>query len=930
MSNVFGDQQQLVESQYKAFVTNPMGVDDAWRTYFAALPAEVVATLDASAGRAHKSTAQLAATSGRSSNEVAWRMSRIATAFRSRGHYYAQIDPLGLTNATSDDLTPERFGLSEADLDVEVETDIFGLARATPRAVFEKMSRAYCGSVGWEVMQIENVEEREWLLERIEGSLGQTSATSDERRWILEKLTDAQEIERFLHTQYVGAKRFSLEGLESLIPMMHAIIDQCGDNGVKDVVIGMAHRGRLNVLVNIMHKQLHELFSAFNDQDSEGLVGKGDVKYHLGYDTDHRTPGGNDVHLSLCFNPSHLEFVNPVVVGRARARLDRTGDKTGRSVLPVAIHGDAAFMGQGIVMETLNLAELEGFRTGGTIHLVLNNQVGFTTSPSDARSSRYSSDIVRFMRVPVFHVNADDLEAVLRVTRLAAEYRQKFLRDVCIDLVGYRRFGHNEGDEPRFTQPVMYRVIDDRKTIRDAYAEHLATQGVITAAEDQALVEGRRARMMAALTESRERPIRAGVTLVNEQRWAGYTGGAEANAGEAPTGIPLETLQSLLAQINDVTAFPNAHDKVRKLYEQRARSVDPSIPMDWGTAETLAYASLAAEGHHIRLTGQDVRRGTFSHRHAYFTDTLTGQRHTLINRVATAKGYFEAFDSSLSEASVLGFEYGYSLEEPAALCLWEAQFGDFANGAQVIIDQFIASGEDKWGRLTGLTMLLPHGYEGQGPEHSYARLDRFLALCAEDNMQVVDVTTPAQVFHLLRRQVKRAWRKPLVVMAPKSLLRHKSCVSSLTEMATGSFQRIIGDVSGSDPAKARRVLLCSGRLYYDLEAERARRNANDVHIVRLEQLYPLDVNGLTRILGQYRPGTQLVWAQDEPWNIGAWYFIKARLQAIYGDGLPLQCIARAESASPSTGSLAAHRLENHQLLQAAFAGVPSQVVIGSD
>jgi len=598
-------------------------------------------------------------------------------------------------------------------------------------------------------------------------------------------------------------------------------------------------------------------------------------------------------------------------------------------VLPVMIHGDAAFMGQGIVAETLNLAELEGYRTGGTVHIVANNQVGFTTSPSDSRSSRYASDLVRFMRVPVFHVCADDIEAVMWVAWLASEYRQRFRRDVCIDLVGYRRYGHNEGDEPRFTQPEMYRAIDAHQRIRDKWAQQLIDAGDWTSEDDEKLLERQRNEMMDALQESKAHTENT-VPDLEDEEWRGYYGGDWRPNDEVQTAVPADRLSSMLDILTDLDRIPQPHPKVARVYDRRAKMLDEGQTLDWGGAEMLAFASLVNEGRRVRLTGQDARRGTFSHRHAYIVDGPSGERYTTIDSVATNGGSFEAWDSPLSEASCLGFEYGYSLGAPDALVIWEAQFGDFANGAQVIIDQFISSGEDKWGRLTGLTMLLPHGFEGMGPEHSYARLGRFLQLCAEDNMQVCDCTTPAQIFHLLRRQALTRWRKPLVVMSPKSLLRHKRCVSRVSDLTTGSFQTVIEDQAGVPASNVRRVLLCSGRVYYDLEQEREKREANDVHIVRLEQLYPLDADRIASVLSQYQPGTELVWVQDEPWNMGAWYFIKARFQAMFGNELPIQCVARAESASPATGSGAAHRLEHGVLMEAAFGGVPSQASIGSD
>ncbi len=849
-----------------------------------------------------------------------WRLSRLVAAFRSRGHYSADVDPLGLSDpALAAELSAERFGIDEQQLNTPVPTDIASIPQATPREIVELMTDAYCGTIGFEVMHIEDREEREWLLDRIEGEDRARPASAEQRLRALERLTDAKEMERFIHTQYIGVKRFSLEGLEALIPLLDRLLERAGDEGTTDVVIGMAHRGRLNVLVNILEKSHRELFSAFNDRDSESLVGRGDVKYHLGHSHDHVTASGDPVHITLCFNPSHLEFVDPVVVGRVRAKMDRRGDPAGRRVLPLMVHGDAAFIGQGVVVETLNLAELEGYRTGGTVHVVLNNQVGFTTSPSDGRSSRYASDIVRFLRIPVFHVNAEDIDAVLRVTQLALEYRQLFGRDVCIDLIGYRKFGHNEGDEPRFTQPKMYDVIDRKESIRDLFAERLKAVGELSDEQDSAMLDARRAKLAEALEESRENP-ELKMPSLSESVWDEFFGGPYDRVFEVDTRVPVNTLLSLAQRACSVPEDVNAHDKVRRIYGQRLASVEAGDRIDWGAAEMLAYATLVHEGRHVRLSGQDSRRGTFSHRHAYVVDVETGARMAPMNACATGTGRFEAFDSPLSENAVLGFEYGYSLEAPADLVIWEAQFGDFANGAQVIIDQFIVAGEDKWGRLTGLVLLLPHGFEGMGPEHSYARLGRFLALCAEDCMQVCDCTTPAQFFHLLRRQVLSPWRKPLVVMSPKSLLRHKLAVSSMADLSEGGFLTIIPDTGIVGPADVDRVLLCSGRIYFDLETERRRRRADNVHIVRLEQLYPLDAELLTEILSRYCPGTTLCWVQDEPWNMGAWYFIKARLQALFGDELPLECIARAESASPATGSTAAHRLEQRVLLDTAFGG----------
>ncbi|MFT4703722.1 MAG: 2-oxoglutarate dehydrogenase E1 component, partial [Bradymonadia bacterium] len=757
MNPTFGVNQALVEDQYRRFTSNPLSVEDSWRSFFEALSPEDQSEL----GGEINSTNGAGQTAGNNATELAWRTSRLVTAFRSRGHYYAQIDPLELSNEAPTEFDPGVFGITPDMLDVQVATDITELPMASPRQIIDFMWNTYCGKVGVEVMHIEDREERQWVLDTVEGTNPAYRPDDDFVKTVLEGLTDAQEMELFIHTQYVGVKRFSLEGLEMVIPMLRHMIDRVGQAGVEDVVIGMAHRGRLNVLVNILKKTHHELFSAFDDKDSEELIGRGDVKYHLGHSSTHTTPTGETVHISLCFNPSHLEFVNPVVAGRVRAKMDERGEADGRGVCPIAIHGDAAFIGQGVVSETLNLAELPGYRTGGTIHIVLNNQVGFTTSPSESRSSRYASDMSRFLRVPVFHVNAEDVEAMTCVTRVATDYRQRFGRDVVIDLVGYRKFGHNEGDEPRFTQPHMYAIIDKKLPVREMVAGDLIRQNKLTAEQNDAMVASRKQLMSDALAAARENPAQKMPTL-GERAWAPYSGGAESSVPDVDTAVPRADLIEMLHEITRLDESMNAHKKVKRVYDKRLKA-EEGTPMDWGTAEMLAFASLVRDGHRVRITGQDTRRGTFSHRHSYVTDVETGESVTTIDRVARGRGKFEAFDSPLSEAAVLGFEYGYSLETPDDLVIWEAQFGDFANGAQVIIDQFISAGEDKWGLLTGLTMLLPHGFEGQGPEHSYARLGRFLQLCAEDNMQVVDCTTPAQFFHLLRRQVIRPWRKPLVV-----------------------------------------------------------------------------------------------------------------------------------------------------------------------
>lgn len=914
----FGVNQTLIEDQYRRYLDNPDSVGDEWRIFFDSYK-EGGHAVTVPAGAIHdgSSSSETAAFATSSYSELAWNVMRLISQYRSRGHYYAQIDPLGLSNELPDALNPAQFGISERDLQARVPapTAMSRYHDANVGDILSHMHNTYCGSIGYEIYHVEDKEELEWLIERIETPEPE-EFDAEFARWALKHLTDAQELERFLHNQYIGAKRFSLEGLEAVIPMLHRVLDLAGDHGVRESVIGMAHRGRLNVLINIMKKGFEELFTEFDDADSSDLIGRGDVKYHLGYLHWRKSPGGSEVRVSLCFNPSHLEFVNPVVAGRVRARIDKSrGKKT--SALPIMIHGDAAFMGQGVVFETLNLAELEGYDTGGTFHIVMNNQVGFTTQPSSSRSSRYASDAVRFLRVPVFHVNANDIPAVMRVTRLAFEYRQRFERDVCIDLVGYRKYGHNEGDEPRFTQPLMYEQIDTLDSVREDFAKELIDEQVITQDESDQMVEDIREEMRRARSEAKGR--RWEMPFVDDPTWAGYVGGPEAQVADVQTGVPGERLKSVLETITTIPEDVKVHDTIRRIYRQRSEAFDSPRSIDWGTAEALAYATLANEGHHVRLTGQDSRRGTFSHRHSYLIDQNDNSYHNMFDRAAAKGGWFEAYDSPLSETAVLGFEYGYSLEAPNGLTIWEAQFGDFANGAQVIIDQFIVAAEDKWRDLSGVVMLLPHGFEGMGPEHSYARLGRFLELSAEDNIQVCDVTTPAQFFHLLRRQVVRPWRKPLIVMTPKSLLRSRDCRSSLEDLTSGTFRRILPDVSGTPAEDVRRVLLCSGRVYYDLAKKREEIGADDVHIVRFEQLYPLHGQEIADVLMPYTAGTELVWVQDEPWNMGAWYFIKVRLQAIFGDGMPIQCVSRSESASPATGSNYAHRLENKALMEAAFA-----------
>jgi 2-oxoglutarate dehydrogenase E1 component len=918
----FGINSGYVAELLDRYLANPESVDDAWRNYFAnRLGGKALETNGNGAVNGHAATALPTVPAATPSSvviatELQGRVSQLINAYRQRGHLFARVDPLRLEPAAPPQLELANFELSESDLDRSFSTlDMPGPKTATLRDIIARLDSTYCRSIGVEFAHLEDPEERRWLQQRMESTQNRLKLGREEQLRILTKLTDAEILEQFIHKNYVGAKRFSLEGAESVIPLLDLLVETAGEEGVGEIVLAMAHRGRLNVLANIMNKNIREIFAAFEDGDPEKFLGSGDVKYHLGYSTDHTTGTGKKLHLTLAFNPSHLEWVNPVVEGRVRAKQDRCGDRVERRrVMPLLIHGDAAFMGQGVVAETLNLAGLEGYTTGGTIHVVVNNQIGFTTLPSDARSTRYATDITRMLKVPVFHVNGEDPEAVGQVTKLAIEFRQQFSKDVVVDMYCYRRYGHNEADEPRFTQPLMYSIIDKKPSVREVYVRRLLEMGQITTEQAEEIVVRRRTRLDHALEEARK-GVFSWVPTAMGGHWTRYAGGADALVPEVPTAVPKERLIELARRAVKLPPDFHANSKIMRLFEARLEKIEKGQPLDWAIGEMLAYASLVAEGIPVRLTGQDTRRGTFSHRHATVVDAKSGVPYVPLAHMAKSPGRFEVWDSPLSEAGALGFEYGYSLDYPDGLIIWEAQFGDFVNSAQVIIDQFVISGEDKWHRLSGLVLFLPHAYEGQGPEHSSARLERFMQQAAEDNIQVCNLTTSAQIFHVLRRQVLRPWRKPLVIMTPKGLLRLPT--STIDDLATGSFRRVIGDESGVDPADVRRILLCSGKVYFDLEKKRKELGASDVAIVRLEQLYPLN-DTLPKALAGYKDGTPLVWVQDEPWNMGAWYSLNARLPVLLDHRFPLSCVARAESASPATGSHASHELEQKMLLEAAF------------
>ncbi|HZR10451.1 MAG TPA: 2-oxoglutarate dehydrogenase E1 component [Myxococcales bacterium] len=950
----FGVNQVFVEDQYERWRNNPAAVSPDWQQYFAKLHGlPTVPPFQASAwsqpaapaadgnGNGHalslppqgdfdRALIPIPPVAERLEAEILQeKVAELINAYRIRGHLFANLDPLGLLRPPPAELDLEHFGLSEADVDKTFATGDFapGLSELTLREIVARLRRTYCRTIGVEYMHGEDPAIKRWLQERMEGTENEARLSREQKLRILARLTDAETLETFLHRKYIGKKRFSLEGAESLIPLLDWMVEDFAAQGGEEIVLGMAHRGRLNVLVNVLGKGFNELFAEFEDTDVETMLGRGDVKYHLGYSSDRTVAGGRSLHLSLAFNPSHLEIVDPVVEGRVRAKQDRTlnwegapkpRDPERRKVLPVLIHGDAAFAGQGVVAEVLNLANLEGYATGGTIHVIVNNQVGFTTNPEDARSTPYSSDIARVLRAPVFHVNGDDPEAVVWAVQLAVEYRQRFQQDVLIDLYCYRKYGHNEGDEPAFTQPVMYEVIRAKKPPREVYAERLAAEGVAPAGEADKLLRARMSRLEEELDRTRKEGAKRTFSAM-AGLWSKYRGGPDAETKEVSTAVPEAKLRELLLKLSQVPAGFTPNDKVAKLLDGRRKLAEGKgiEPFDWGVGEHLAFATLLDEGTPIRFSGQDARRGTFSHRHAVLADTRDGKRYTPLAHLRDGQAPFDIFDSPLSEAGVLGFDYGWSLDMPEALCCWEAQFGDFANGAQVVIDQFISSAEDKWNRLSGIVLLLPHGFEGQGPEHSSARLERFLQLCAEDNMQVCYPTTPAQIFHLLRRQVLRPWRKPLVVMTPKSLLRHKLAVSSLHDLSSGSFQRIIVD-EAAKPAK--RVLLCSGKVYYDLITAREAKKREDVAIVRFEQLYPLSDSLLAETVKPFK-GAELIWVQEEPFNMGAWYHVRARWPEVVGKGR-LVPVARTESASPATGSEKSHRYEQQMLIDQAFGDAP--------
>ncbi len=922
-SQLGGGNASFIEDLYEQYLVSPDSVDPQWKSYFDGfkgreagdIPHSAVIAQIAQAARQAANNGHVAPAGG--SDERERHIGRLITAYRSRGHLGANLDPLGLSpKQPSPDLELDFHDLSDADLDTEFSTGgVAGQTRMKLRDLLARLRATYTGCIGAEFMYITDMEQRQWLYQRLETAGGEYGLDADTKRRVLERLTAADGLERYLHTKYVGQKRFSLEGGDSLIPLLDVTVRRAGTGEVKDIVLGMAHRGRLNVLINTMGKSPRKLFDEFEgkfEHVSDDRAHTGDVKYHMGFSADIATPG-DPVHLALAFNPSHLEIVDPVVVGSVRSRQERRGDTERRTVLPVIIHGDAAFAGQGVVMELFQMSQARGFAVGGTIHIVINNQIGFTTSArDDARSTLYCTDVAKMVGAPVLHVNGDDPEAVVFCANLAYDFRQQFKKDVVIDLVCYRRWGHNEADEPAATQPLMYQVIRQHKTPRELYAAQLEAAGVIKEGEAQALVDQFRDKLDSGeVTTELAKPKPDELAI----DWSTYLSGKVTDP--VVTKVKPDTLAKLARMINTIPAGVTLHPRVAKIYDDRAKMSKGELPGDWGFAENLAYATLLWQGHRLRLVGQDAGRGTFFHRHAILHDQKNDSYFMPLRQLVDNPDDVTVIDSLLSEEAVMAFEYGYSTTDPDTLDIWEAQFGDFANGAQVVIDQFIASGEAKWGRISGLTLLLPHGYEGQGPEHSSARLERFLQLCALENMLVCVPTTPAQCFHMIRRQLCMTTRKPLVVMTPKSLLRHKLAVSSLGELANGEFQHLIPDATAK-PKKVKRVVLCSGKVYYDLVEDQAKRGQEDVAILRVEQLYPFPREMLAAELKRYGGAQHVVWCQEEPQNQGAWYQIRHHLKACLGDKQSLHYAGRARSPSPAAGHFAQHLEEQSKLVADAL------------
>ena len=919
---------EYIEELYTNYVKNPDSVDPSWRYFFDGIYLGEVTTLVEVAAQFDSDSAPV--TNGPALHwETEVKVYNLIQAYRHYAHLIAKVNPIFENPETTPELALSLYGLSDADLNQTFQAARFiGLEPSSLGQIIDRLKKIYAGPVGVELLQIQNPEERAFIEQKVEALSGNYSVGLEDKKFILQRLTESESLERFIHSRYVAQKRFSIEGGEALIPGFDAIAETAASLGAEEIVIGMAHRGRLNVLVNTFKKKPEFLFTEFDDNYRLSTDhGEGDVKYHKGYSLDHTTRQGKAIHMSLGFNPSHLEFVDPVIVGMARAKQDQRQDKTREKVLPIMVHGDAAFAGQGVVYETLQASLLKGYEVGGTIHLVSNNQVGFTTDPQDARSTQYCTDLARMLDAPIFHVNGDDPEALWQILKIATEFRYRFKKDVFVDLLCYRRYGHNEGDEPSFTQPQLYKLISAHPTPRDVYGKRLIAEGVSTEAEVQAVQARSVEPLTLALEKVRAEKPEPYHSEYEGKYWAKYHHGHEEDLFQpVDTKVDAKTLQALTQKINRFPEGFKIHPKLERMFEARINAIETGKGIDWGNAEVLAYAALVNEGISVRMSGQDVKRGTFTHRHASVFDFNDNKEFTAINQL-NDQAKLQIYNSHLSETGVMGIEYGYSVTNPDSLTIWEAQFGDFANGAQVIIDQFLATSESKWHRASGLTLLLPHGFEGQGPEHSSARLERFLQLCGRNNMTVAYPTTPAQIFHLLRRQVKRNFRKPLVVMTPKSLLRHPKAVSDLTDLTHSTFKEVLDDAGTSDPETAKsvkRVLLCSGKIYYELLDEREKRNLKSVAIVRMEQFYPWPEAILAKELSKFVNAKEIFYVQEEPRNMGAWMFVQGMWNGglgNFGTYFPkwnLQYVGREIYASPAVGSKKLHDKEQSEIIAKAF------------
>ncbi len=926
-SALYGSNAVYIEDLYEQFLENPESVESSWRDHFTELQKTLSKrdiahspVVERFAQLASSSTSRIAELQGFTEESVKKQsaVARLINHYRAHGHQMATNNPLGKIQKKIPDLDPNYYGLSELDLDTLFDTGtLYGVDRLPLKTIISTLKEIYCGNIGTEYMHIFDTDIKRWIKNRLEGSRPGENLDTPKRTWLLQQLTAAEGIEKYLHRNFVGQKRFSLEGGDCLIPILDELIQRSGRYGSKEIVIGMAHRGRLNVLINILGKSPAQLFSEFKGtaETSRGVI-SGDVKYHMGFSSNVATENGV-AHVTMAFNPSHLEIINPVVEGSVKARQDRYGKNSANIVIPILIHGDAAFAGQGIVMETLNMAQTRAFATGGTIHVVINNQIGFTTSnPFDARSTLYCTDVANMIQAPVFHVNGDDPEAVLFVTQMALDYRSTFNKDVVIDLICYRRRGHNEADEPATTQPMMYKKINALNTTRALYAAELIKKNILTEQQTQDMEQAYQDLLDAGQPVSR--PIlETGYSY--SKLWDKYVN----QEWDIPcdTRVPLERIRFCNNQSQRLPPEFELHPRVSKIMDNRRKMAAGAMPLDWGFAENMAYATLLLDKQNVRLVGQDVGRGTFFHRHIILHNQINGDSYIPIKHLDIDQGRPQIFDSILSEAGVLGFEYGYSSTVPETLSIWEAQFGDFANGAQVVIDQFISSGESKWGRLSGLVMLLPHGLEGQGPEHSSARLERYLQLCADQNMQVCIPSTPAQIFHLLRRQALRTYRKPLIVMSPKSLLRHKLAVSTLEDLVNGHFNTIISETNISIiEEKVTRLVLCSGKVYYDLIEAREQNNPNNVAIIRIEQLYPFPIADFKAEFEKYPNLTTLTWCQEEAQNQGAWYQSRHNFVQFKPEHVKLTYCGRPASSSPAVGNLAKHLEQQKEVVEKALYG----------